>query len=85
MWRWTLPALAVLVAGCSLVQIRDPYGNVYGDWYNHGAQYRYQLGLCEHEIDDRNVPDPARKTFMRCCMWRHGVPIDDAQSCSATG
>jgi hypothetical protein len=81
--------LVVLVllaaAGCSLVQLTDPYGNVYGDWYNHGAQYRWQMTTCEQEIVDRNVPNAERKAFMRCCMWRHGVPIDDAASCGAVG
>ncbi len=81
--RRAILAAALVVGGCSLVQLTDPYGNVYGDWYNHGAQYRFQLDTCEHEIDDRNVPDPQRKNFMRCCMWRHGVPIDDAASCTA--
>ena len=73
----------LLLGGCSMVQLTDPYGNVYGDWYNHGQQYRWQLATCEQAIDDRHVPDPQRKEFMRCCMWRHGVPIDDAAQCKA--
>jgi len=82
--RWLLPL--GFLAGCSLVQLTDPYGNVYGDWYNHGQNYRWQLTTCEHEIDDRHVPDPARKHFMLCCMWRHGVPIDNPETCGgATG
>jgi hypothetical protein len=85
MSRRAILVLAFVVGGCGLVQLADPYGNVYGDWYNHGQQYRAQLATCEHEIDQRGVPDPRRKGFMRCCMWRHGVPIDDAGACAATG
>jgi hypothetical protein len=79
------PLLILLLASCSLVQLTDPYGNVYGDWYDHGNQYRWQLTTCEQEIDTRGVPNAGRPLFMRCCMWRHGVPIDDAGSCGAVG
>ncbi len=75
--------LALALAGCSMFTLTDPYGNRYGDWYNPGANYRYQLVTCEQEIDDQKVPNADRKHFMRCCMWRHGVPIGDAQSCGA--
>ena len=86
MTRKTVLMLALAAGGCSLVTLTDPYGNRYGDYYNHGANYRYQLTTCEQEIDDHAVPNAGRKLFMRCCMWRHGVPIDDAQSCGpATG
>jgi hypothetical protein len=77
-----LAAMFVLAA-CSLVTLTDPYGNRYGDWYNHGANYRWQMTTCEQAIVDAAVPNAGRKQFMRCCMWRHGVPIEDAQSCSA--
>jgi hypothetical protein len=83
-WRHLAAAcLALALAGCSLFVLTDPYGNRYGDWYNPGADYRYQLAACEQAIDDQKVPNAERKHFMRCCMWRHGVPIDDAQSCGA--
>jgi hypothetical protein len=75
--------LGVVLGGCSLVQLTDPYGNVYGGWYDHGGQYRWQLVTCEQEIDDHAVANAGRKLYMRCCMWRHGVPIDDAASCGA--
>lgn len=61
--------------------LTDPYGNIYGGWYNPGQDYRWQLTTCEQAIDDERVPNTDRKTFMRCCMWRHGVPIDDPQTC----
>jgi hypothetical protein len=70
------------LSACSLVTLTDPYGNRYGDYYNHGANYRWQMTTCEQEIVDDSVPNAGRKQFMRCCMWRHGVPIDDAGSCS---
>ena len=40
------------LAACSLVTLTDPYGNRYGDWYNHGANYRWQMTTCEQEIVD---------------------------------
>ena len=83
MIRRLVLALLLAVTGCSMVQLTDPYGNVYGDWYDHGNQYRWQLTTCEQEIVDRNVPNGERKGFMRCCMWRHGVPIDDPKGCEA--
>ena len=73
--------LLALLAGCSAVTLTDPYGNAYGDWWNHGDAYRWQLTTCEQEIDDRAVPNDGRKQFMRCCMWRHGVPIGDSGAC----
>ncbi|HZT50727.1 MAG TPA: hypothetical protein VFA22_02275 [Stellaceae bacterium] len=81
----SLRVLVVLLAtaSCSLVQLTDPYGNVYGGWYDHGQNYRWQLATCEQEIVERNPPNAARKQYMRCCMWRHGVPIDDAAACGA--
>ena len=77
-----LLVLAALGA-CSLVTVADRYGNRYGDWYNHGDQYRWQLTACEDDLNGRNVPAPERKLAMRCCMWLHGVPIDDPGSCGA--
>jgi hypothetical protein len=82
-FRAAAAACCVALAGCSLYVLTDPYGNQYGGWYNPGANDRYQLVTCEHEIDEQKVPDAGRKDFMRCCMWRHGVPIDDARSCGA--
>ena len=75
--------LALALAACGVAVLTDPYGNRYGGWYNHGADYRWQMTTCEQEIVDGAVPNGDRKHFMRCCMWRHGVPIDDAQTCSA--
>jgi hypothetical protein len=81
--RAVAPAVVFLLAACGAFALTDPYGNHYGDWYNRGADYRWQLTTCEQEIVDGAVRNAERKHFMRCCMWRHGVPIDDAQSCAA--
>jgi hypothetical protein len=75
--------VALLLTGCSLVQITDSYGNAYGSWYNNGDQYSGQLANCERQMNEQSVPAPDRKTAMRCCMWRNGVPIDDSGSCKA--
>ena len=77
------PSSLLALARVQPVTLTDPYGNQYGGWYNHGANYRWQMTTCEQAIDDQAVPNAERKLFMRCCMWRHGVPIDDAQTCSA--
>ena len=79
----TIFLLMLMLAACSAITLTDPYGNRYGDWYNHGADYRWQMVACEQEIVDRAIANAERKHFMRCCMWHHGVPIDDQQSCSA--
>ncbi|HUB95949.1 MAG TPA: hypothetical protein VL993_08535 [Stellaceae bacterium] len=85
--RWGLPlCLALLLSGCaSQFGLADPYGNLYGNYYNHGADYRWQMLTCEQAIDDQSVPDARRKQFMRCCMGAHGVPIPDLASCPAVG
>ena len=85
MKRFRLLLLPLALACCSLVTTADRYGNTYGDWYNHGSQYGWQLSLCENTLDAQHVVPQDRKLAMRCCMWRHGVPIDDPQSCGATG
>jgi hypothetical protein len=76
-------ALALGLAGCSLVSLSDRYGNTYGDWYNPGQQYGWQLATCDQEVAAGTVAAPGRKLAMRCCMWRHGVPIDDPDACQA--
>jgi hypothetical protein len=85
-----MPRLCVLfmllaLAGCSYVRLADPYGNVYGDFYNPGSTYRWQMLACEQAVDDQAVPNPQRKAFLRCCMGAHGVPVHDLASCPATG
>jgi hypothetical protein len=78
--------LVMALAGCSVVTIHDRYGNTYGDWYNPGEDYTWQLSVCEAEMDRQGIALPLRKLAMRCCMWLHGVPIDDPQACGpATG
>ena len=74
---------ALALSGCSLFEVEDPYGNSYGGFFDHGSRYSWQLAPCENEINAHNVPEPLRKRYMECCMWRHGVPIDDAKGCEA--
>ena len=73
---WIVLSFSALAA-CSAVTIADRYGNEYGDWYNPGGNYTWQLGLCEHDMETRSVPAINRKAAMRCCMRDHGVPVDD--------
>lgn len=75
--------IGAVLAACSLIELTDPYGNTYGDWYNHGDLYTGQLAACEKQMNEKSVPLPDRKLAMRCCMWHSGVPIDDSQSCGA--
>lgn len=79
---------AVLVAvlalqGCSWVQISDKYGNTYGSFFDFGNQYTWQLATCEADPGLAAAAAPDRKRWMACCMWRHGVPIDDSKGCNA--
>lgn len=76
-------SLLLAVAGCSLVSLSDRYGNSYGGWYNPGQQFQWQLATCDQQVAAATVPAPARKLAMRCCMWRHGVPIADPAACQA--
>ena len=75
--------VALVLGACGIASISDRYGNQYGDWYNPGSGFRWQLDLCEHQVETRDVPPAVRKLAMRCCMWAHGVPIGDARSCQA--
>lgn len=78
--------LALALSACAPpIVITDRYGNQYGSWYNPGENYRYQLGLCDREMAESSVPPYLRKLHMRCCMWRHGVPISDPDACAAAG
>lgn len=79
-------SLALALAGCAPpIVITDRYGNTYGSWYNPGENYRYQLHLCDRATAESGAPPYLDKLHMRCCMWRHGVPISDPGSCTATG
>jgi hypothetical protein len=75
--------LALFVSACSFTTIADRYGNEYGDWYNPGGNFQWQLNLCEQQMDTRSVPAPERKLAMRCCMRDHGVPVDVESGCAA--
>ena len=83
MTRTVLALLALTLASCSVVTIADRYGNTYGDWYNPGGDFAWQLDLCEHAMEQGAVPARQRKAAMRCCMHDHGVPVDDTQGCAA--
>jgi hypothetical protein len=73
--------VTLVLAACGIAVISDRYGNQYGDWYNPGGDYRWQLDACEHQVEAQNIPLAERKLAMRCCMYAHGVPIGDPQDC----
>jgi hypothetical protein len=77
--------LAATLGACSITTVADRYGNQYGDWYNPGGGYAWQLRLCEREMDAQSVPPMQRKGAMRCCMHDHGVPVDVEAGCGASG
>jgi hypothetical protein len=74
---------AAVLWGCSFTTIADRYGNQYGDWYNPGGNFTWQLGLCEQQMESKDVPPMQRKLAMRCCMHDHGVPVDSVAGCAA--
>ena len=71
------------VSGCSFFQVSDEYGNTYGSITDFGNQYAWQLSTCEADPGLVEATAPDRKRWMECCMWRHGVPIDDSTGCAA--
>jgi hypothetical protein len=76
--------LVVMALGaCSFVSIADRYGNQYGDWYNPGGNFTWQLDLCQKQMETQSVPAMDRKLAMRCCMRDHGVPVNSSVGCSA--
>jgi uncharacterized protein YceK len=75
---------AAALSGCSSVyDVTDSYGNSYGNFWNSGQNYQWQLAACEKETADRDISPPTRPYHMRCCMYHHGVPIDNPQTCTA--
>jgi len=74
---------ALALQGCSLFTVSDAYGNTYGSFADHGNQYLWQLASCEGDAGLVTAAPPDRKRWMQCCMWRHGVPIDDSTGCTA--
>ncbi len=74
---------AAVLQGCGLFTVYDDYGNGYGGFFDYGGQYRWQLATCQSDLTARAVPELQRKRFMQCCMWRHGVPIDNSTGCDA--
>jgi hypothetical protein len=83
MRKLAIGIVAAALGACSFTTIADRYGNEYGDWYNPGSHFTWQLDLCEHQMESGNVPPMQRKAAMRCCMRDHGVPVDDMQGCAA--
>jgi hypothetical protein len=83
MRRLGMCLFAGALAACSFTTIADRYGNEYGDWYNPGGNFTWQLGLCEQQMEQQGVPPVQRKSAMRCCMHDHGVPVDNLRGCSA--
>jgi hypothetical protein len=80
----TIALFAVLaLQGCGLFELDDHYGNSYGGFFDYGSQYRWQLATCQDEMTAHPVPEAQRQRYMQCCMWRHGVPIDDSTGCEA--
>ena len=82
--RAALAALAIFgLQGCSFFEAEDQYGNSYGGFFDYGNQYQWQVGVCQDEVTAHDVAAALRKRYMQCCMWRHGVPIDDSTGCEA--
>ena len=77
----SLVLLAALAAqGCA---IDDGYGNQYGGLSDYGNQYAWQLTTCRNDMAASNVEPRLWQRWMQCCMWRHGVPLDDSGGCTA--
>ncbi len=85
--KWEFGFLVVLSAlalqACGVFSISDRYGNSYGGFYDYGNRYEWQLATCDKETAAAAIPESVKKRAMECCMWRHGVPIDDSKGCEA--
>ena len=75
--------VALALQGCHLFAIKDEYGNYYGGFYDYGNTYAWQRQTCAADLAAHNVADELKKRYLQCCMWRHGVPIDDSTGCAA--
>ena len=74
---------AFTLQACALFTLSDAYGNHYGGFSDYGNRYTWQLATCEKEMAVSTIPETAKKRAMQCCMWRHGVPIDNSKGCEA--
>jgi len=74
---------AFALQGCGLFALDDQYGNSYGGFFDYGSQYGWQLATCQKDVAAASIAEQLRPRWMQCCMWRHGVPIDDSTSCEA--
>lgn len=81
--RFAVLLAAAALSGCGWFTISDKYGNEYGGFYEYGSHYAWQLQTCESEPALATAVAAEQKRWMECCMWRHGVPIDDATGCAA--
>lgn len=81
--RWLVLIAALSLQSCGTFALHDPYGNSYGGFFNYGNQYAWQLQTCDSDPALQKTAAPLRKRWMQCCMWRHGVPIDDSTGCTA--
>ena len=75
--RFAVLLAAVTLQGCGWFTISDQYGNSYGGFFNYGNQYSWQLATCQNDPALAKAAPGDQKRWMQCCMWRHGVPIDD--------
>ena len=83
--RAAVLAVVVALPGCSdPFAISDSYGNSYGGYDDFGNRYAWQLSTCQSDPRLARAAPGDQKRWMECCMWRHGVPIeDDSTGCAA--
>jgi hypothetical protein len=74
---------ALALQGCGTYSIDDHYGQKYGSMFDVGTQYSWQMKICENDLVAGHVGDDIGPRWMRCCMWRHGVPIESSTGCEA--
>jgi hypothetical protein len=74
---------ALALQGCGAFSVSDNYGNSYGGLFDFGNQYSWQLAACEDDPGLAHAAAGIRSRWMQCCMWRHGVPVDDSNGCAA--
>ena len=81
--RCAILLVMLALQGCGVFGVSDEYGNYYGGFYDYGNKYEWQLATCRDDMSAHPVADSLRPRAMQCCMWRHGVPIDDSTGCTA--
>jgi hypothetical protein len=81
--RLAILLLAVVLQGCGYFSVSDSYGNTYGGFFDYGNKYLWQMATCEADPGLVEAPASDRQRWMQCCMWRHGVPVEDPNGCAA--